>query len=271
MKKWIKDKEWMKHWFSRELYMTAGIFIVALILIIIFLNIITRHNSEMEVPDFSGMTVEQAKEIADDAKLKLEVTDSVFLPNMARGSIFRQNPQVGSLVKKNRRILLTINSLQPKQVSMPSVTGFSLRQAKAELVAKQLHVGRLIYVSDMATNNVLSQKYKGSYISPGTMIETDSEIDLELGISSDGERTFIPDVRGLPVTTARDILIDNSLNIGRIIYDESVKNYSDSISGFVILQTPVPSGNSTYALGSAVALTVSVDKSKLDTIKNKED
>ncbi|MBP1671497.1 MAG: hypothetical protein H6Q22_1069, partial [Bacteroidetes bacterium] len=69
MKKSLTNKEWMKHWFTKELLKTAAIFAGALILIIIFLNIITRHNSEFEVPDFSGMNIEQAKEIADDASL----------------------------------------------------------------------------------------------------------------------------------------------------------------------------------------------------------
>ncbi len=270
MKKSLTNKEWMKNWFTKELLKTVAIFAGVFIIIIILLNVVTRHNSEFEVPDFSGMNIEHAKEIADDASLKLEVTDSVFLPKMARGTIFRQNPRVGSLVKKNRRILLTINSLQPKKISMPSVIGYSLRQAKAELVAKQLHVGKLFYVSDMATNNVLSQRLNGSYIAPGTMIETESEIDLELGMSSDGEQTNIPDLKGLPIATAKDLLIDNSLNIGKIKYDESVRNYSDSISGFVILQNPVSDSKSSHPLGSFVELTVSIDKAKLESLKTKE-
>jgi beta-lactam-binding protein with PASTA domain len=146
-----------------------------------------------------------------------------------------------------------------------------LRQAKAELASRQLRVGRLIYVSDMATNNVLGQRYNGKSVVPGTMIETESEIDLEVGISSDAERTFVPDVTALPVATARDILIDNSLNISRLKYDSSVKNYSDSISGFVISQNPEPSQSTPRSLGSSVQLTISVDKNLIDSIKNRKE
>jgi len=266
------ENKWYKSWFMKEVYKIAAIFAAALIVVIILLSIITRHNSEYEVPDFSGLNFEQASELADASDFKVEITDSVFLPKMARGSVFRQNPVAGSMVKKNRRILLTINSMTPKKVAMPSVTGFSLRQAKAELVARQLRVGKLIYVSDMATNNVLSQRLNGRYIAPGTLVETESEIDLELGMSGDGERTYIPDVTGLPVTTARDLLIDNSLNIARIRYDESVKNYSDSISGFVISQSPEASENIQRQLGSYVEITITVDKTKLESLRsNKKD
>ena len=265
------EKPWYKGWFMMELYKISAILVAFLIVVIILLKIITRHNSELEVPDFTRMTVSEAEDVARRANLRLEVTDSVFLPRMGRGEIFRQNPVAGSNVKKNRRVLLTINSLQPKKVSMPSVTGYSLRQAKAELVARQLRVGRLIYVSDMATNNVLAQRYNGSRVAPGTLIETESEIDLEVGISSESERTFVPDVIALPLTTARDILIDNSLNISKLKYDKSVQNYSDSISGFVIKQSPEPSQSISRALGSYVELTLSVDRSLIDSLKKREE
>ena len=69
MKKSLTNKEWMKNWFTKELLKTVAIFAGVFIIIIILLNVVTRHNSEFEVPDFSGMNIEHAKEIADDASL----------------------------------------------------------------------------------------------------------------------------------------------------------------------------------------------------------
>ncbi len=256
------------NWIVRNLIAAAATAIVILIVVIVFLKIVTRHNQELEVPDFSGMTITDAIDVAKERNLRLEVTDSVFLPRMGRGVIFRQNPVAGSMVKKNRRVLLTINSIQPKRVSMPSIIGYSLRQAKAELAAKQLNVGKLIYVNDMATNNVLSQRFEGSFIATGTMIETESEIDLELGMSPDNSMTSIPSLVGFSLVTAKDIIIDNSLNIGKLTFDESVKNYADTISSFVIRQFPGPTESLSYILGSRVDLVLSTDKSKIDSGKN---
>lgn len=256
------------NWIVRNLIAAAATGIAILILTIVFLKIITRHNQELEVPDLSGMTISDAYEVAKKSNLRLEVTDSVFLPRMGRGIIFRQNPVSGSMVKKNRRVLLTINSIQPKKVSMPSIIGFSLRQAKAELAAKQLNVGRLIYVNDMATNNVLSQRFEGRFIPTGTMIETESEIDLELGMSADNSMTSIPSLVGFSLVTAKDIIIDNSLNLGKLTFDKTVKNYADTISSFVIRQFPEPTESLTFILGSRVDLVLSTDKTKIDT-KNK--
>ncbi len=251
---------------AKNLLWAAITLIVILVASLLFLKIVTRHNQEIEVPNFSGMTLSSALKQAKERDLRLKVTDSVFLSGVGRGEIIRQNPAAGSKVKKNRRILLAINSVKPKQIAMPNVVGFSLRQAKAELAAKQLRVGQLTYVEDMATNNVLSQRYKGRYITSGTMIETESEIDLELGMSSDNNLTSIPYLAGFSLVIAKDIITDNSLNVGRLIFDETVKSYADTLSSFVIRQLPEPTESLTYLLGSKVNLYLSTDKTKLEPI-----
>ena len=250
-------------WIIKNLLRGLAVIIALIFSISFILKIVTRHNNELSVPDFSGLTVKEANVIAQHNNLRLDVTDSVFLPRMARGAIFRQNPTPGSKVKKNRRILLTINSVEPKRINMPNVTGFSLRQAKAELTARQLNIGTLTYIEDIATNNVISQKYKRRVIAPGTPIETESYIDLEVGLNPNDNLTNIPSVIGFSLSTARDILIDNSLNIGILTYDSSVKNYSDTVSSFVIRQTPLPTDFVGSIMGTRVELLRITDKTKI--------
>jgi len=254
-------------WFLKLILMGGLAVVVIIILSGLLLKVITRHNNELAVPDFSGMNVTEAQRVANKHNLRLDVTDSVFLPRVARGVIFRQNPIAGTHVKKNRRILLTINSVEPKKISMPSLIGYSFRQAKAELEAKNLNVGKLIYSDDIATNNVLSQLYRGRNIESGTPIETESYIDLELGLSSDQNMTHIPSVIGFSYLTARDIILDNSLNIGNLFFDASVKTYSDTISSFVIKQFPEPSDSLETLYGSNLNLTLSADRSKIESVK----
>ncbi len=263
-----KDKAVWKHWLVAEILKAAAFGLGLLILVSITLKFITRHNQEIVVPDLSGLTMDEAKKAARAAHLKIEVSDSLFLPKVPKGTIFRQSPLPGNLVKKNRRILLTINSIESKKIVMPSVIGYSLRQAKAELEVKNLHVGRLIYVSDIATNNVLSQSINGRRIAPGSMVDAESEIDLEVGISSDSETTFIPNIQGLTISTAKDLLTDNSLNVGRIYYDATIKNAADSLVSIVVRQDPEPSENSTCPLGAKINIYLSADKSKVEKKSN---
>ncbi len=258
------------NWLVRHLITGAAVIAGILVLSIIVLKIITRHNQELAVPDFKGMTIYEATSIATQHALRLEVSDSVFLPRMRRGEIFRQNPIAGSNVKKNRRILLTINSLQPRRVKMPLVTGYSLRQAKAELTSRQLKLGRLLYTRDMATNNVLGQLHKGKEIAAGTLIEAESIIDLRVGVNPYDDRTSVPDLTGYALPLAKDILTDNSLNTGRIRYDRSIRTYNDSISGFVIYQEPSYTDSLAFPRGTEVNLTISTDKEKLKEISEEK-
>ena len=130
---------------TKNILLIIGIIVAGYVAVVLSLQAVTRHNKELTVPDFSGMSLEEAGILAEAEGLRLDVTDSVYIRGMERGVISRQNPLPGSHVKKNRRILLVINSVLPRQSIVPSVTGYSLRQAKAELIANGLRVGRLIY------------------------------------------------------------------------------------------------------------------------------
>ena len=169
--------------FLKHLLAAVLIAVALLVGAIVLLNVFTKHNQELVVPDLSNMTVEEAQVQAELHDMVINVTDSVYVKRMKRGAVYRQNPAPGSKVKSGRRIALTINAVNAKKITMPNLVGFSMRQAKAELLSRGLVLGRLIYVKDMATNNVLRQLQQGQEIEPGTMIESESIIDLEVGLN----------------------------------------------------------------------------------------
>ena len=131
--------------------MILGILIIGYFAVSIFLKSITRHSNVYILPDFSGMTIDQAQELAEKGHFRLEVSDSVYIRGMQRGVICRQNPHAGSKVKKNRRILLSINSVVPRQVTVPNVVNYSLRQAKTERIAWLYTKGIKIAVAHIDT------------------------------------------------------------------------------------------------------------------------
>ncbi len=250
--------------FAKNGLMILGILIAGYFAVSIFLKTITRHSHVYILPDFSGMTIQQAQDVALKGHFRLEVSDSVYIRGMQRGVICRQNPHAGSKVKKNRRILLSINSVLPRQVTVPDVVNYSLRQAKTELIASGLQLGKLIYVEDIATNNVLSQQYKGKDIEPGTLLESDSKIDLVLGLNfASNDSTYVPNVIGYKYNIAKDIIFDNSLNINKMLFDETVSTYTDSLEAFVYGQYPAASDSTSVAMGSEVTLYLSLDETKI--------
>lgn len=256
-----KDKN--KHIWLKNISLIGAILVVLFVVINIFLKVVTKHNNELIVPDFTNMSVSQAQHLAHEAHLRLEVTDSVYIKRMTRGHISRQNPEPGSFVKKGRRVLLTINSVNPQMVSMPDLVGFSLRQAKTEIISCGLTVGKLIYKYDIATNNVLEQRVSDNPIAPGTSIETDTPVDLVLGMNVSDTTTYIPNVIGYKLNIAKDLMQDNSLNIRRISFDETVLDYSDTLNAMVYKQVPAYTDSIRYRLGTGVDIYLTKDQDKI--------
>lgn len=256
-------KGFFSHWIVRNLLIAFVLVVVLVVGAMIFLNVVTQHNKELVVPDFSNMTVAEAEVAAAQAGMRVEVTDSVFAKRMRKGAVRDQNPAPGSKVKEGRRITLTINALNAKKVTIPDLMGLSMRQAVAELQSRGLVLGKLIYVEDLATNNVLRQLKGNKEILPGTTVDTDTVIDLVLGLNPDTDAsTYVPDVIGKRYMTAVDAVHKQSMNIKTLRFDDSVVNYDDSLNAVVYRQVPEPS-ELPVPLGDDVSLYLTVDPEKI--------
>ena len=251
-----------RFWILRNLAGAALFFVALAVVANILLGIFTHHGKVITVPDMVGLSVREADRLAGSTGVRIDVVDSIYVRGMAKGSVYKQNPAAGADVKKGRRIMLTINATVPKKVTMPNLVGYSMRQAKAELSSRGLNLGKLIYVDDIATNNVLKQQQNGRDVRPGSSVESGSEIDLVVGLNGMDNRTYIPNVRGMKYVRAVDVIHENSLNISSLIFDESVRNYNDSINSVVYRQSPGAS-SAPSLMGSSVSLYLTVDPERI--------
>lgn len=226
------------------------------------LGVATRHNREISVPDFTNLSFSEARKLASDAGVKVTISDSIYMRRARRGAVISQNPAVGAKVKNGRTIALTVNSMTPKKVKMPGLVGCSMRQAKAELSSKGLVLGRLVYVSDIATNNVLRQVYRGLDIAAGEDIASGSTINLYVGLNSSDANAYVPNVVGMKYLQAVDAIHDNSLNVGKLTFDSSVSTYADSLNAVVCSQRPSAIGLP-MVMGGEISLSLSIDESKI--------
>lgn len=255
----------LSNWIVRNLILAVLFVVVLIVAANLLLSIGTQHNREITVPDFTNMTYDEAVYNAGRVGLKVEIGDSVYVRRMKKGAVFTQFPKGGSRVKKGRTIQLTTNAKTAKEVTMPLLVGYSMRQAKAELASRGLTLGRLIYVNDMATNNVLKQLHNGREIAVGTKIESGAVIDLMVGLNYEDSRTYAPDVRGLKYLRAVDAVHDNSLNIGKLNFDGNVRSYSDSLNAVVYRQAPGQAGGA-LTMGAAVSLWLTTDENKIEEL-----
>lgn len=255
----VKAKRAWGNVYSRQLIIAFGIVILSWLVISVFLNVITLHGLSQPVPEFRGMMIDEATASADDANLEIQVADSIYIPGRKAGMIIDQNPEPGVQVKRGRKIFVTIITRTPKLSKVPNVVGFSLRQAKAILESQGFAVGKLTYVNDIATNNVLEQRYQGRTLRTGTKIPVSTAIELVVGLAG-GEVTEAPNVVGQTFDHARSSIVESYLNVGEAVYDETVRNSIDSIQAKVYYQNP--SYGSKLLFGRKVNIFLSKDARK---------
>jgi beta-lactam-binding protein with PASTA domain len=222
---------------------SLGANLVAIILsvIIVFtiisfvLNAYTRHGESLTVPDIRGMKIGNAVKVLADKKLRFIVIDSLFFPDKPALSVIEQNPAPQSKVKEGRVVYITLNVNAAPTIPMPNLVDVSVRQASAILQSSGLKAGRLIYKPDIAQNVVLDMLYKGQPIKPGAEIPKGSVVDLVLGDGLEGSDVPLPDLTGLTLEEAGNLLTSSSLNKGSVIYEGVI---SDSAAAKIDRQEP---------------------------------
>ena len=170
-----------------DIIQAALLSILLVAVIMLLLRWFTRHGKEYEVPDMCGKSfaeVEQFQQEGNRHHFKFLVNDSVFVPDVEGGTVMSQDPAPGQLVKRGRKIYLSISTLNPPQVEMPNLIDLSLRQAENLLKTNDLRLGQVVYKPSRYVNAVLEQRYKGRIIRQGTRLPYHSEITLVVGKES---------------------------------------------------------------------------------------
>ncbi len=256
--RFIISKYFLKH-LGLAIVITVGIVLMTLL----YLHLYTHHGQARPVPDFFSLSPEEVAEKAKENKLGYQIIDSVYTNIVERGTVVEQNPKPGFMVKKNRTIFLTINARNPEMVLMPNLVGLTLRQANAILETSGLKLGKRIYVPDLAINNVLKQLYLGKEIQEGDSLEKSASIDLVLGKGLSDRKTIVPDLISMNFKRAESRILDASLNLGAVTYDETVLTGEDSTQAMVWKQNPEFDEKNQIQLGSPVYLWLTLDSAKL--------
>ena len=214
-----------------------------------YIDIYTLHDKYIVLPDFYGVHVNDLDSVCKTLNLRYIVIDSVFNREVERGIILEQDPVSGTKVKENRRIYFSINALKNKIILFPNIKDLSLRQAIRRLENLELVVGELEYKPDLAKNVVLNQKVNGIKIKVGQELFVGSKVDLVIGSGLSDKTTTTPNLIGLSLKNAQTEIKMASLNMGAIIFDESV---ADSLESFVYKQSPKFNEKRQVKLGTSI-------------------
>ncbi len=176
----------MRFFFSRSFILNLAIACLAFIffcyLLLTFLKFFTYHDNLEEVPDLTGVLIDDAKKIISDNKLRYEVLDSSkFTPKFSPLSVLDQIPKAGDFVKKNRKIYLTLNPSGYRRIRVPNVIQITKRNAETKLKSVGFELGQISYRNNIGKDMVLEVRFNGKNIAPGELLPKMTKIDLVLG------------------------------------------------------------------------------------------
>ena len=192
----------------------------------------TKHGKSVVVPSLLDLRLPEAADLLHSVQLGYRVApDSAYNPHKPPHTVFKQFPVAGSRVKENREIRLTLNAQTPPLVRMPKLINGSLTNALLLLEARQLKLGRISYVRDLAENAVLQQQHEGEAIAPQSCIARGSVIDLMVGGGLGGTKHPMPKVVGFRQKRAREVLEGLGLVVSTIHTTDELRTAKELSTG----------------------------------------
>jgi beta-lactam-binding protein with PASTA domain len=235
----IKVFVWSKH-FLKHLGLVILAYIVIVSLTIFYLDSYTNHGQHIDVPNLIGRNVNSVKTELEDLDLQYEILDSIYDPSKPEGTIIDQDPDATSLslvpVKEGRIIRLRV-SKKSRLVEMPSLVDKSQRCAESILENRGLNYRIEYRTTSEADGAVLEQLYKGKSVKEGAKIPIGATILLIVGQNDAGAPTEIPDLFGMSLLEAQDMLMQTG-NFSMITICADCLSSEDSLAARIESQSP---------------------------------
>lgn len=202
-----------------------------------------------DVPNLAnlGLTEDQAREAAEKAGFKLEVSGTEA-SDQDEGTVIDQDPEYGEEAERGSTINVVL-SAGPSTVTVPDVTGDDVSTATEKIEAEGLSVG--------STSEEYSDEYdEGEVIrttpSSGSEVEEGSTVNLVVsqGVNPEDEMVTVQSFVGMPERNLTSWAEDNEINVSRS------EDYSDDVGIGRIISQSLTSG--TVAKGTTISYVVSL-------------
>lgn len=162
--------------------------------------VVSKGAGDINVPDLTGMTLDQARSKLKALGLVIGNITTGNDPSKSDGVILSQSPANGQIAKGGA-IDVVINKPQSKQVTLPDVTGLTVKEARAALSALGLSVGN-ISGSDSSSAIVTGQSPAG-----GTNVDEGSSITLTTDAKAPSSSSSSSGSSGSKATGTVDITV----------------------------------------------------------------
>ena len=157
---------------------------------------LSRGPAPVEIPDVSGMGVDQATRVLERAGLRVERTEEGFDAETPNGDVYGTSPKMSTEVKRGTSVVLQVSNA----ISVPDVLGMTKDEATAALAEEGLVVASTSIIPGEAAGSadtvVSVEPESGSRVDP-------AHPQVSLGLAGEIQ---VPSVVGRKVSDARSIL-----------------------------------------------------------------
>lgn len=175
----------------KNLLLIIGSAILLFFLVILLLNLYTRHGQQVEIPSLEGLQAEEANRLLKAKGLHAEIVDSIYFRDGVPGAVIDQTPKAGNKVKEGRAIYITIYSRSPQLISVPGLTDYSIRQAMAVLTSMGFSQIGIEETPAEYAGLVVAVKYHGKPLAAEEKVPAASPLTLVVTKAYDNDSLFL--------------------------------------------------------------------------------
>lgn len=252
-----------------NMLIAIAVVVVCVVVVVLCMRRYTEHGVEVDVPDITGLYIEEARITLESEGLQMEVIDSTYSTKTPLGTIVEQNPVAGAKAKHGRVVYAIQNARYRRPVVLPELRDVSLRQAKATLASLGLKTADILYEPSTYRDLVLDiQTTSGEAIPAGTAVPEGSSVVLIVGKGQGTAEVTVPLLTGKTLNEARSWLLSSLLTVGVVEYD--VEPTEEDKEQYVVYSQS-PSSGTIVVEGTNVNVKMSKDIEKTITTDNEED
>ena len=170
---------------------------------------------EIEAPNFTNMTVEEAQQAAEEYDLKIREGDEVISEDVEKGRIVSQDPAPGEPVRTGGTVTVSV-SIGLGDGSVPNVVGLDEDEAREALEAADFEVGEVTTAASAEDEGTVIRQTPDA----GEEAEKGTAVDLVVSDGSEAQ-AVVPYLIGRTVGEAQTALKNAGLNMGSISYEYS--------------------------------------------------
>jgi beta-lactam-binding protein with PASTA domain len=218
--------------FFRLLLLALVLLVIALVSALTAMQF-AIHGRESRVPDLVGKTPAEARRIAEESGLPIEIERQYYSATVPEGRILSQLPVPGAQVRRGWRLRLA-ESLGPQRVEIPNLLGESERAAEINIRRRGLDLGwaARISVPGISPDRVVSQSPP-----PNASDVSSPKISLLVSASPQTQAFVMPTFTGQSLGTATSALHDAGFEIGKVSVRAESSSPSSVLSSPTLAQT----------------------------------